>query len=358
MTPTQGSGLFGLPYAVNLRTLNYNRTAFDAAGVTAPSADWKPSDFLAAAQALTKGEGDKKQYGYVALNGTQADLTFFIGQFGTRLTKGSGDDGRPNFDDPKVAEAIQWYIDLAKVHKVMPEFKIPYRRDDPGFDDKSWEYAQSGRAGMWFSQGLMFGGGGPVKDRMAAPDGAQQISFEEAIAALPIGGAGLGGGDFYERGFHISAGTQQAQGCWEWLKFLSADANPNSLQGGIPARRSIAESEAFTKQASPDQVALYKAYADALRREGQPGDDPGVLYGRMGMYWFYKAIDETVQKDADLAQGLAKAQKTTTAFLECLAKSGKPPKPATCANQTDPTYQGYNTEDSKEGPPGIGIPRG
>jgi ABC-type glycerol-3-phosphate transport system substrate-binding protein len=354
LTPYRnGSGLFGLPYAVNLRTLNYNKTAFDAAGIKAPIADWKPSDFLSAAQALTKGEGDKKQYGYVALNGAQADILFFIGQFGTRLTKGSGDDTRPNFDDPKLATALQWYIDLAKVHKVMPEFKISYRTNEPGFEDKSWEYAQSGRAGMWFGQGAMFGSGdgpAPVKDRSGGP---QQPSFEEGIAALPIGGAGLSSGDFYIRGFHISATTQQAQACWEWLKFLSADASPNNLQGGIPARTSIAQSDAFVKQAPAGQVAIYKAYADALKHEGRPGDDPNALYGRMDLYWFYQAIDETITKDADLGQGLTEAQKTTTAFLDCLDKSGKPPKSATCAKQVDTTYQGYNTEDPKDGPPGF-----
>ncbi|HEX9440998.1 MAG TPA: extracellular solute-binding protein, partial [Roseiflexaceae bacterium] len=73
LTPYKhNSGLFGLPYAVNLRTLNYNKTAFDAVGIKPPSAAWKPSDFLAAAQALTKGEGGKKQYGYVPLGGPQA----------------------------------------------------------------------------------------------------------------------------------------------------------------------------------------------------------------------------------------------------------------------------------------------
>ena len=57
--------MFGLPYAATLRTLNFNRTAFDAAGIKPPTYQWKPDDFLAAAQALTKGDGDKKQFGYV-----------------------------------------------------------------------------------------------------------------------------------------------------------------------------------------------------------------------------------------------------------------------------------------------------
>ena len=339
-------GLYGLPYAINLRTLNYNKTAFDAAGIKSPVADWTPVDFLAAAQSLTKGEGEKQQFGYVPLNGAQSDMLFFIGQFGARLTTGAGDDTRANFDDPKVVEAIQWYIDLSQKHKVMPTLQFAYKRDQPGFEDKSYELAQGGRAGMWFAQGPSFSFEGPVK----FAEGQPTLNFEEGIAALPLGGAGLRSGDFYARGFHIAARTQQAQACWEWLKYLSADASPNNLQGGIPARISVAESEAFTSQAAPGQLDIYKAYAGALKREGQPGDDPSVLYGRMDLYWFYKAIDEAMTKDADLAKGLADARKTTDAFMECLVKSGKPGTPATCANQVDPSYQGYNTEDPQDGP--------
>jgi ABC-type glycerol-3-phosphate transport system substrate-binding protein len=341
-------GLFGMPYAINLRTLNYNKTAFDAAGIKSPNADWTPVDFLAAAQSLTKGEGDQQQFGYVPLNGAQSDMLFFVGQFGGRLTKGAGDDLRANFDDPQVVEAIQWYIDLSQKHKVMPALKFSYKRDDPGFEDKSYELAQSGRAGMWFAQGPSFSFDGPVK--FAGPEGPPKLNFEESVAALPLGRAGLRSGDFYARGFHIAARTQQAQACWEWLKYLSADASPNNLQGGIPARISVAESAAFTEQAQPGQVEIYKAYAGALKREGQPGDDPSVLYSRMDLYWFYKAIDETLTKDANLGKGLAEARKTTDAFMECLIKSGKPGKPATCANQVDPSYQGYNTEDPTDGP--------
>jgi hypothetical protein len=214
---------------------------------------------------------------------------------------------------------------------------------------------------MWFGFGTTFGfvdGPGPIKEGPGGPGGPQKPPFEEGVAPLPIGAAGLRSGDFYGRGFHISAHSQQAQACWEWLKFLTADASPNLLQGGIPARVSVAQSEAFTKQAQPGQIDLYKAYADAFKRESQPSDDPNVLYGRMDLYWFYKAVSETLEKGADLGKGMAEARKTTDAFMECLVKSGNPGKPATCATQVDPSYQGYNTEDPKEGPPGIAVPRG
>lgn len=366
-------GLFGLPYAVTLRTLNYNRTAFDAIGLKLPTAAWTPADFLAAAQSLTKGEGDKKQYGYVPVNGTQQDLLFFIGQFGGRITTGGGDDLRPNFTDPQVAEAIQWYIDLAKVHKATPPLIFPHKRDDvdgPGGED-AFQLVQAGRAGMWFDQGYgivspasnepppdgaiataepvyVDGSGAPI-----GPGGSSGLSFEPGIAPLPIGAGGLRSSDFYARSLFISARSQQAQGCWEWLKFLSGDVS--LLQGDIPARTSVAESDAFAKQSPPDRVTIYKAYGDALKRSGQPGDNAGDLYGRMDLYWFYAAITAAIEKDADLKQELAKAQETTSAFMECLVKSGTPGKPATCASQVDPAYQGYNTQDpdpSSEGPKG------
>lgn len=347
LTPYQrNGGLFGLPYAATLRTLNYNKTAFDAAGIRPPSAQWKPDDFLAAAQALTKGEGEKKQYGYVPLGGAQQDLLFFTSQFGAQLSTGSGKDVRPNFSDPKVVQAIQWYLDLSSVHKVMPTLKFPYTPSD-NFEDRSYEIVQSGRAGLWFDQGYgMFGGPNPP----VGPNGQPQ-TFEVGIAPLPIGGGGLHNGDVYMRGLHISATSQQSQACWEWLKFLSADLS--QLQGAIPARTSILNGDAFKAQATPDILALATAYADVLKQtpsQASQGGDPNALYA-MDTYWFFKALSEALDKKTPLDQGLAEAQKNTSAWLDCIAKT--PNKPATCAQQVDPSYKGYNTEDPPEiGPDG------
>jgi hypothetical protein len=157
------------------------------------------------------------------------------------------------------------------------------------------------------------------------------------------------------RGFHISAHTQQSQACWEWLKFLSADVN--NLQGGVPARTSVLESDAFTKAADPATLDLAKIYTEALKQHGgaSQGGDPNAFYS-IDSYWFFKALSEAQDKKTPLAQGLAEAQKLTTAFMDCLDRT--PNKPATCAAQVDPKYQGYNTEDPPDGGPAIGIPRG
>src|SRR5262249_51228689 len=64
----QGSGLYGLPYAVGWRILTYNKQAFDAAGLRYPGADSTLDDFLNAAQKLTTGEGANKRYGFASIS--------------------------------------------------------------------------------------------------------------------------------------------------------------------------------------------------------------------------------------------------------------------------------------------------
>lgn len=339
-------GLYGLPYSFNVRTLNYNRGIFSTSGLKEPTDVWKPADFLAAAQSLTTGDGDKKQYGYVPLGGAQQDLTFFISQFGGRLMTGSGESARPNFDDPKVIEAIQWYLDLSKVHKVMPEVRFPYKRDDPGSVDNSYELIQSGRAAMWFDQGTgQFGGiavdpGGP---RRKGPGLAAQQQLDVGIAPLPIGATGLHTSDLFVRGFHISAKTQQSQACWEVMKFLTTDLT--NLQGSIPARTSVASSQDFAQVAQTGLVDIYKAYAEPLQRDSQEGDDPNALYSqKMDLYWFYKALSQELDGTTSLDKGLIEAQKMTLAYVECMNQRGEA---ATCAKKVDPDYQGYSTEGPK-----------
>jgi ABC-type glycerol-3-phosphate transport system substrate-binding protein len=347
--------VYGLPLAFSMRTLNYNRTLFDAAGIETPNGGWSTTDFLAAAQALSSGEGESRQWGYVPLSGVQPDLLFFIGQFGGRLTSGSGQDLRPTYTDPKTVEAIRWYIDLSKTHNVMPPLRLYYKRDDPGFEDRSYQYVQEGRAGLWFDSGygaFSKGGGAVVEPAIGGGprpiEGPidQQLSFEVGVAPLPVGTAGLRTGDIFARGMHISAGTQNAQACWEWLKYMSTDIS--TVYADYPARISVAQGEAFSSQAGPDRMEVYQIYSEVLKRPSAPGDDPYVLYGgQLDVYWLFKAIMDTVEKDADLAQGLDEAQRFTTAFAECVAAGETAP---VCAAKVDPEYQGFNYEDPNVGP--------
>jgi|YNPMSStandDraft_1061717.scaffolds.fasta_scaffold00581_3 multiple sugar transport system substrate-binding protein len=347
---SNGGRLYGLPYAISMRVLSYNHAAFEAAGLQPPHADWTPDDFLAAAQALTKGDGDQRQWGYIPLGGPQADLLFFVSQFGASLTVGDGKDLRPNYTDPRTVAAIRWYLDLSAVHKVTPSFKFHYRRDDPGgFETRSFELLQSGRVGMWLGYGETFENvafipaeGGPAPT--AAP--LSPVARDIRIAPLPVGKAGLPPNEVFVRGLFISAKTQQAQACWEWIKFLSGDVTV--MYGDMPARRSIAQSDAFLKQVPPERARMFEAFRAALAvpvRTTVTSSANAIYSPSHDSYWLFQALSNTLEKGANLEQELATAQRFATAFAECMNRDGA--KAARCAKQVDPDYKGYNVEEEE-----------
>ncbi len=322
--------VLGLPYAFTMRTLNYQSSAFEDAGIAPPTAEWTPDDFLAAAQALTTGTGADKRYGYVPLGFAIDDLFFFIRQFGGQLTTGSGDSLRPNFTDEPVVEAIQWYIDLSTKHHVMPPISFPHKPGD-AYDRSSYELVRQGQAAMWFDQGYgMFSAEGMPQE--------QKPDVEVRIAPLPIGGAGLSGHDFgFASAFYIADDAQHPDVCWEWITSLSEDVSFLG-QWSIPARTSVAHSDAFVEQASPETVELIAVHTEALETSQHSGTGFTAAHEMVELYWFLEAINTAIAQNDDVATALQAAQETTTAFQACVANGGQP---GACAREVDAEYAGY-----------------
>jgi multiple sugar transport system substrate-binding protein len=324
LTPYQhDGGLHGLPYALNLRTLTYNKTMFDAAGLAYPTTEWTTDDFLNAAQQLTKGEGAEKQYGYVSIGQQTSDLMFFLNRFGAQVF--TGDEGalQPNFTDATVIQATQYTIDLWK--NTSPHKQLQGYTQDSTIDMESFQLLSDGRIGMWlgFDTSGGFGFGGNQGDIATAP--------------APLGSGNLSADDIQTRGLYISATTQHADACWTWLQQLSGDAS--LLQGSFPARISVAESEAFTAQAQPGALDIYNAYREKLdsgplaATNSPSRNQPDATY-----FWFYRAVDRALQ-GGNLEQELADAQPLTEAYLACAQEEGA--DLASCATQADPEYNGF-----------------
>lgn len=320
---TRGEALHGLPQAVNFRMLMYNPTAFENAGLEPPAIGWTIDDFVNAAQQLTTGQGDTKQFGYVSLGGQTSDLVFFIQQAGASIITGSGDTAQPNFVDAKVVQAIRTYLDLLK--NASPHEKITgYGRSNTG--DDSYNLVSQGRAGMWFDYGYGFGFGGP--DQQAKP----------AVAPLPLGGHSLAPEDVNVRGLHISAQTPNADACWTWLKHLSEQAG--TFDGGFPARRSLVENETFAAQLPAGAADVYRAYTEVLDRAPQTAEAPKPYYmAKIDYFWLFRAIDRAMQGE-DLERELGDAQAVTEQYTACVGGGGKEYE---CAKQVDPDYAGWQT---------------
>ena len=101
----------------NDMVIHYNTRLFDEAGLPYPSADWTWDEFLETAQALTKGEGGNKVFGF-GLSFANFELTPWFYTNGTSVL--TEDLTESNLDDPKMLESVQWLHDLVHKHGVSP----------------------------------------------------------------------------------------------------------------------------------------------------------------------------------------------------------------------------------------------
>jgi ABC-type glycerol-3-phosphate transport system substrate-binding protein len=187
---------------------------------------------------------------------------------------------------------------------------------------------RQGRAGMNFQFGNVFFFVGP----------GEQPQYTRAVAPPPLGKTLLAPEDFQTNGLFISATTQQPQACWQWLKFLTSKPSDLGMQGAYPARISVAESDAFLKDAVPGTAEVYAAYRAALERSDSSAREP-FYQSKIDYFWFFRAVDRALQ-GKDLDRELADAQSLTEQYLACL-DGGDPPS---CAEQVDPTYAGWSSQ--------------
>ena len=303
------SELHGLPYAVDLLALAHNQELFEAAGIEPPNSEWTPADFQAAAQQLTLGSGDDQQYGYATTGPHPKELFFFLDRLGVSTTQDS-DPVQPNFTDPRLIEAVQWYIDLLR--STSPHTQLQ------GYTVDSWPTVGSeaifqGHAGMWFVFGLS-----------SVDNGSSR--FTTVLTPPPLSTGTVTTNRLRMLGLHISAKTSQPGACWTWLKHLTN--NTSGLQGLFPANRAL-----ITNQTLPDGAAeVYAAYDEALSQSTTtPTNDTMIDY-----FWFLRAVDQALQ-GANLTEELTNAQTLTQQYLACVRGNTDG---ATCATQIDPDYNG------------------
>lgn len=312
--------LYGLPYGANLRVLNYNQSAFDAAGLSHPTASWTMDDFLNAAQKLTSGSGPNKRYGFAGARAP--DLLFFLERFGASPATGSGAALKPNFTDPKVINAVQFYIDLMRNYSPHTHLE-GYRRGDDA--NSAFPQIASGQVGMWLDFGTYFFG---------LSQGGYQ-GFTRAIAPPPLGTGGVTLRDFQESGLYISATSAQPQACWTWMKYVSGILA--GVGGAFPARIALGSTPEYAQQApagAPEVIAAYRAAFD--RTPGEAASADAIAAASLNYYWFFRAADQALQ-GKDLQRELADAQSITEQYLACVQGGGQA---NTCATQVDPSYGG------------------
>ncbi len=312
--------LWGLPADIRIKVVYYNRSLFDQAGMEYPHLDWNLDGFSEKAIALTNGEGEEKQYGFVPLYEPD-DLLFFVEERGAQLIDTTVQPPQPRFDDSQVVEAVHWYADLILKYGVQP---IPVASAS-GLGDRA-RYSTlvtTDRAAMWID----FGGSQLF---------SSELQPDKHVASLPWSKNGTGNSAAFCRGYFISKSTPYPRACWEWLKFLSEQLSPVE---GLPPRRSLAESAQFRAQVGGETARVYLASLKHIDNLEPPLYEQ-LPWLKRTFFWFYQAFD-AIMEGENTAFALDQAQRKAEEYIQCLENEGgfgDEEVQGTCAREVDPHY--------------------
>ncbi|MGZ5060744.1 MAG: ABC transporter substrate-binding protein [Usitatibacter sp.] len=177
-----GGKTWGIPFQRSTIVLYWNKELFKEAGLDPgkPPANWK--EMLDDAQKLTRRDaaGNITQYG-VQIPSSRFPYWLFQGLTtpnGVELMNSAGTE--TYFDKPAVIEALQYWVDLGRKHKVMPTGVVEWGTTPKDFFEKKI-------AMMWTTTGNLTN----VKNN---------AKFDFGVAMLPAAkrrGSPTGGGNFY-----------------------------------------------------------------------------------------------------------------------------------------------------------------
>jgi len=295
---------WGLPGQAIPYVIKYNKDLFDAAGVGYPAPDWTTDEFLELAIALTRGEGEDKQYGFVALPFDFRELLVMLERRGANLMDEGVDPPTVALNDPSTVEALRWYANLTTKYGVKPAFVTDFSKlleDMASAYEERQMLIEDGRAAMWI-----------ISESWELRQDPAGVNV--GVAPVPAG-AGRSAGTYTSvSGYFISAHTEARRACWEWITYLTEQ--PEAVWA-VPARRSVVQSEAYRQQVGVEQAAAYEASiagADHLLAS-QYGDHPWLMFS---IIWLYRAHSQVVEGEASVEEALDAAQRTFDDFRACI----------------------------------------
>lgn len=279
---------YGLPKDWDTVAIVYNKAMLKDAGISEASLNnlkWNPRDGGTFQKVIAKltidsngNRGDSKnfdktkikQYGFVSLPGNsaggaygQTEWSHFAVSNGFKFIDAPWAT-KYNYDDPKLAESLQWQADLSLVKGFSPLFK----------DTR----ANNGNAVFTGSKAaLIFDGSWNVSSYRA------NSKFDIGFAQLPIGPVGRRT-MFNGLADSIWTGSKHQKEAWQWLKYMASPACQNTVGDfgvvfpAIPSaiKKSVAafkkkgvDVSAFTKEAlAKDATFLFPITDNA----GEIGD--------------------------------------------------------------------------------------
>lgn len=229
-TVTVKKRILSFPWVVTNDAVYWRTDRTKEYGVKAPTDDWTFDDFLAYTKALTKSE--RNQYGFgMRGEGTWAVLyaTEFMYANGAQVL---GKDGKVAINSPHAAEALDWYLDLFRKHKVCP----------PSVPTDGWRGIVEG-FGRGITNAYIHNSGSSEEQK----DFVKPENF--ATVPLPIGPAKKRASFYFSETLTPFKAGRAREGAWKFMAW-AMEPEPHFMYaktlGLLPARKSVADRPEFT----------------------------------------------------------------------------------------------------------------
>jgi sn-glycerol 3-phosphate transport system substrate-binding protein len=238
-----GGKTWGIPFQRSTVVLYWNKEMFKEAGLdpNRPPANWK--EMLDYAQKLTKRDASGKvtQWG-IQIPSSGFPYWLFQGlaiQNGVNLMNAAGTE--TYYDRPEVIEALQFWVDLSRKHKVHPEGIVEWGTTPKDFFERKM-------AMMWTTTGNL-------------TNVRSNAKFDFGVAMLPAGkqrGSPTGGGNFY---LFKQSTPAQRDAAFKFIKWVTQPARAAqwSIDTGYvavsPAAYETAAMKKYVSEFPPAAVA-------------------------------------------------------------------------------------------------------
>ncbi|GAA3591562.1 sugar ABC transporter substrate-binding protein [Nonomuraea rosea] len=309
---------FGLPKDWDTVAVVYNTTMLEEQGVKAGEmADltWNPADGGTLQQVIAKLTVDENGHNGLdpAFDKDKVKVYGFLPEWadGSQGQNGWGDlavangwtylDKNPwgtqyKFDDPKLAQTIDWYKQLI----------------DKGYAPKFDKQSKLGRdAVMNAGKGaLTFVGSWTINTYLG-----QDAKEKFALAPMPVGPAGARKTAINGLSDAIFAGTEHKEEAWKWVKFLGSADCQNIVAGNavvFPAIKTASDKAAEAHQAKGRDVS---AFLDPTKTQGGTFLLPITDHGNEVSQIVQDAIQSVILGQTGAAEALKKANEQVNALF-------------------------------------------
>lgn len=279
-----------LPLCYDLFVMAYNKDLFDAKGVAYPTGDWTWEDCLAMAQKLTYGEGTEKVYG-LSDQWSYQQIAGYL--FGGEYMSPDYKEVRAN--QPLAIKGFQFYVDLYKKYKVMP--------------DADAAKGMGGDQRFFAGKSAMIPCNNWDLDTFITTVGS---NFKWDIVKMPtVRDTGKGVAWSIVEGFGMWAGGKNKDAAWEFMKWVTTDPEAQKIgsRAGIPTTKG-SEPVFLGLDTSPVQLNI-QSYVDsiAIAKPGPFGGIYAELSDEHGRTWdkinsqnmpIQQAFDEFAKNAAEI----------------------------------------------------------